>query len=72
MVFMSDALMCVRRLRTFSLVADFNREALAIEIELSLSATRIIRVLERLVAWRGYTSKLRMDNGSEPISTARA
>lgn len=51
---------------------DFNREALAIEIDLNLPAPRVIRVLERLVAWRGYPDKLRMDNGPEFISTALA
>ena len=68
MDFMSDALMCGRRFRTFNVVDDFNREALAIEVDLSLPAQRVIRVLERAVAWRGYPNKLRMDNGPEFIS----
>ena len=69
---MSDSLFCSRRFRTFNVVDDFNREALAIEIDLNLPAPRVIRVLERLVAWRGYPDKLRMDNGPEFISTALA
>lgn len=72
MDFMHDALMSGRRFRTFNVVDDFNREALAIEIDLSLPAARVIRVLERVVAWRGYPKKLRMDNGPEFISTALA
>ena len=64
--------MCGRRFRTFNIVDDFNREALAIEIDLNLPAQRIIRVLERVVAWRGYPNKLRMDNGPEFISTTLA
>ena len=72
MDFMSDALMCGRRFRTFNVVDDFNREALSIEIDLNLPAPRVIRVLERLVAWRGYPDKLRMDNGPEFISAALA
>jgi putative transposase len=72
MDFMSDSLMCGRRFRTFNLVDDFNREALAIEIDIGLPAQRVIRVLDRVVAWRGYPSKLRMDNGPEFISTALA
>ena len=55
MDFMSDSLVCGRRFRTFNVVDDFNREALAIEIDLSLPAPRIIRVLERIIAWRGNT-----------------
>lgn len=31
--FMSDALWCVRRFRTFNVIDDFNRKALRIEIE---------------------------------------
>jgi putative transposase len=72
MDFMSDALFCGRRFRTFNLVDDFNREALAIEIDLNLPAQRVIRVLERAVAWRGYPNKLRMDNGPEFISSTLA
>ena len=70
--FMSDALMCGRRFRTFNVVDDFNREALAIEIDLSLPAPRVIRVLERLSLFRGYPEKLRVDNGPEFISLALA
>jgi putative transposase len=72
MDFMSDGLFCGRRFRTFNVVDDFNREALAIEIDLSLPAQRVIRVLERLVSWRGQPQKLRMDNGPEFISIALA
>lgn len=72
MDFMSDSLFCGRRFRTFNLLDDFNREAIAIEIDLNLPAPRVIRVLERAVAWRGYPQKLRMDNGPEFISAALA
>jgi len=70
--FMSDSLFCGRRFRTFNVVDDFNREALAIEIDVGLSAQRVTRVLDRVVARRGYPSKLRLDNGPEFISTAMA
>lgn len=71
MDFMSDSLICGRRFRTFNLLDDFNREALAIEIDLSLPTARVLRVLrvlERVVSWRGYPEKIRMDNGPEFIS----
>ena len=54
---MSDALWCGRKFRTFNVVDDYNREALAIEIDLNLPAQRIIRVLDRVAAWRGYPSQ---------------
>jgi len=72
MDFMSDSLFSGRRFRTFNVLDDFNREALAIEVDLNLPAPRIIRVLERIIAWRGCPNKLRMDNGPEFISITLA
>ncbi|MGX9313260.1 IS3 family transposase [Pantoea ananatis] len=71
--FMHDALVCGRRFRTFNVVDDFNREALAIEIDLNIPAQRMVRVLDRIVANRGYPLKLRMDNGPElvPLTLAQ-
>lgn len=65
---MHDALVCGRRFRTYNLVDDFNREALAIEIDLNIPTLRVIRVLDRSVANRGDPLKMRMDNGPELIS----
>lgn len=70
--FMSDALWCGRTFRTFNMVDDFNREALAIEVDLNLPAERIIRVMDRIAAWRGYPAKIRMDNGPEFTSVKMA
>ncbi|MFZ5614265.1 MAG: DDE-type integrase/transposase/recombinase [Pseudomonadota bacterium] len=63
MDFMSDALWCGRRCRTFNVADDFNREVLAIEVDLYLPAVRVVRVLESIAAWRGYPARIRMDNG---------
>lgn len=60
--------MCGRRFRTFNLLDDLNRETLVIEIDLSLPTARVLRILERVAAWRGYPRKIRMDNGPEFIS----
>jgi putative transposase len=70
--FMSDALMNGQRFRTFNVLDDYNREALAIEVDTSLPAARVVRVLERVTAWRGIPAKLRMDNGPELVSAALA
>ena len=72
MDFMSDALMCGRRFRTFIVVDDFNRESLAIEADLNLPAPRVIRVLDRIANQRGYPERVRMDNGPEFVSVALA
>jgi putative transposase len=70
--FMSDALWCGQRFRTFNVVDDFNREVLAIEVDFNLPAARVVRTLERIAAVRGYPLKLRLDNGPELISVMLA
>ena len=70
--FMSDALWYGQRFRTFNLVDDYNREGLAIEVDLSLPARRIVRVLDRVASERGYPAKLRVDNGPELTSVHMA
>ena len=72
MDFMSDVLLDGRRFRTFNVLDDFNREALAIEIDTNLPALRVIRVLDQIVMWRGYPDKVRVDNGPEFVSAALA
>ena len=68
--FMSDALYHGTRFRTFNVIDDHNREALAIEIDTSLRAPRVVRVLERLKEQRGVPDVLRVDNGPEFLSQA--
>ena len=48
------------------------RECLAIEVDTSLKAERVVRVLERVAAWRGYRQNPRLDNGPEMIWLALA
>jgi len=67
-VFMSDTLYGGRRFRTLNVLDEGVREALAIEIDTSLPAERVIRVLEQVVAWRGRPQALRLDNGPELIA----
>ncbi len=57
--------MGVRKFRTFNVMDDCTREALAIEIDTSLSSKRIIRTLESVIAWRGKPTVIRTDNGPE-------
>lgn len=70
--FMSDALWDGRRFRTFNVVDDFNREALAIEIDTSLPVARIIRVLDIVGEVRGLPARVRIDNGPEFTAAALA
>jgi len=66
--FMSDSLSNGRVFRTLNVIDDFNREALWIEVDTSLPAERVVRVLEQLLDWRGKPTHIRMDNGPELIS----
>jgi putative transposase len=66
--FMSDSLANSKAFRTLNILDDFNREALWIEVDTSLPAERVVRVLEMLMLWRGKPKQIRMDNGPELIS----
>ena len=71
--FMRDTLYSGRVFRTFNAVDDYNREALAVEIDTNLPAGRVTRVLDRVAEERGgYPEKLRMDNGPEFSGTVMA
>ncbi|WP_148230517.1 IS3 family transposase [Chitinophaga pinensis] len=69
MDFMSDSMTGNRRFRTFNVMDDCSREALAIEIDTSLSAKRVTRVLDRILTTRGKPNSIRVDNGPEFTST---
>ena len=68
--FMSDALACGRRFRTFDIVEDFNREALHIEVDTSISSHRLVRIFEQLKADHALPQVLRTDNGPEFLGEA--
>ena len=65
MDFMSDSMVGNRKIRTFNVMDDYSREALAIEVDTSLSSKRIIRTLERIIDRRGKPATIRTDNGPE-------
>ena len=70
MDFMHDTLEDGRTFRLFNVMDDFNREALAIEIDFSLPSERVIRALRQLILWRGKPGAIRCDNGPEYVSQA--
>jgi putative transposase len=65
MDFMSDTMVHGRKFRTFNVMDDGSREALAIEIDTSLSSKRIIRTLDQIIDQRGKPMFVRTDNGPE-------
>lgn len=70
MDFMGDSLADGRAYRTFNVIDDYARDALAIELDISLTAQRIVRVLDRLCEWHGPPESIRSDNGPEFRSDA--
>ena len=68
MDFMHDQLQDGRGFRLLNVIDDFNREGLAIEVDFSLPAERVIRALEQIMEWRGAPQAIRCDNGPEYIS----
>jgi len=57
-------------LRMLTVMDEFTREGLAIEVATSLPAQRVIGVLERLVAVHGAPAYMRRDNGPEFVALA--
>ena len=68
MDFMCDSLVDGRRFRLLNIIDDYNRESLAIEIDTSLPALRVIRALNQLIQTRSKPKSIRVDNGPEFIS----
>ena len=68
MDFMHDRLYGGRAFRTLNILDEGVREALAIEVDTSLPAERVVRVLEQLAEWRALPEQIRVDNGPELIS----
>jgi putative transposase len=65
MDFVSDELYNGQRIRLFTLVDNFTRESLAIEVDEHLGGQRVAEVLLQVALERGLPEKIRVDNGPE-------
>lgn len=65
MDFVHDSLENGRKIRVLTVVDDYTRECIHLEVDSSLSGHRVARVLEQLKYHRGLPEKLLTDNGSE-------
>jgi putative transposase len=65
MDFVSDSLVTGRRFRALTILDDFSRECLAIEVDTSIGGARVVNVLERLAEIRGLPEVITLDNGPE-------
>ena len=70
MDFVHDVLADGRRIRVFTLVDDFSRECLALEVDTSLSGQRVSRILEALRQADRLPGTIVCDNGTEFTSKA--
>jgi putative transposase len=68
MDFISDSLFNGSRFRALTLVDNFSRECLAIEVGRHLKGEDVVSVLNRVQEVRGLPGSIRLDNGPEFIS----
>ena len=68
MDFMAEQLFDGRRLRILTLVDNFSRESLAIQVGRRFTGDHVVAVLEEVVRDRGTPEAIQVDNGPEFIS----
>jgi len=68
--FVFDACANGQQLKCLTVIDEYTRECLAIDVAGSIRSTRVIEVLAKLVSVRGAPRYLRSDNGSEFVSRA--
>jgi putative transposase len=70
MDFMADNLADGRKIRLLTIVDNFSRECLALEVAAGFKGTDVAQVLTRIVGERGRPKFIRCDNGPEFVSKA--
>lgn len=68
--FVFDACANGQQLKCLTVIDEFTRECLAIDVAGSIRSRRVIEVLARLISERGAPRHLRSDNGPEFVSRA--
>ena len=66
MDFMSDQLWNGKSFRTLNILDDFNREGLAIDVDFSLPAARVVRSLNQIIAWHGKPAMIEVEH--DPVT----
>jgi putative transposase len=68
--FVFDACANGQKLKCLTVIDEWTREALAIDVAGSIRSTRVIEVLAKLISVHGAPRHLRSDNGPEFVATA--
>jgi len=68
--FVFDACANGQQLKCLTVIDEYTRESLAIEVDGSIRSGRVIEVLSQLITLRGAPRVLRSDNGPEFVSRA--
>jgi putative transposase len=68
MDFMHDSLYDGRKVKIFNVLEDFNRQALLMEADTSVTSRRVIELLDQLIERHGKPIAIRTDNGPEFMS----
>jgi putative transposase len=68
--FVFDACATGQQIKCLTVIDEFTRECLAIDVAGSIRSSRVIEVLSRLVSARGAPRYMRSDNGPEFVSHA--
>ena len=68
--FVFDESVSGRKLKMLTLIDEYTRECLAVEVDTSITSLKVRQILEKVCLKRGFSSAIRSDNGSEFIGSA--
>ncbi len=68
--FVFDEAVSGRKLKMLTLIDEYTRECLAVEVDTSITSLKVRQILERVCRQRGIPQAIRSDNGSEFIGSA--
>ena len=68
--FVFDESVSGRKLKMLTLIDEYTRECLAVEVDTSITSLKVRQILEKVCLIRGFPSAIRSDNGSEFIGSA--
>jgi putative transposase len=70
MDFVADTLLDGRRFRTLTVIDNWSRHSQLIEVDFTLTGTKVVAALEHVAKRSGYPQMITADNGSEFASKA--